>query len=71
MIRALCLSLTLTLTGCGTGASALPIALKALAGVAALAEEMSRPRCEDAPHAPSSSPDGGAAADAAEAGHGG
>lgn len=59
------LLLALTLTGCASGASALPIALKALAGVAALAEELQRPTCEERPAGPSPARDGGVSADAA------
>lgn len=59
------LLLALTLTGCASGASALPIALKALAGVAALAEELNRPTCEERPAGPVPSHDGGVSADAA------
>lgn len=50
MTRSLALLLALALLLPGCGASALPIALKALAGVAALAEELERasraPACD-------------------------
>lgn len=51
MRAALCLFLALTLAGCASAGAALPIALKALAGVAALAEELNRPSCEERPAA--------------------
>lgn len=59
------LLLALVLPGCSSAGAALPIALKALAGVAALAEELNRPTCEERPAGPVPSHDGGVSADAA------
>lgn len=67
MRAALCLFLALTLAGCASAGAALPIALKALAGVAALAEELNRPSCEERPAAPLAARDGGVS-DAGDAG---